>query len=107
MKKPSIQRVDVRGRRYRLRWHVPASHQNGNKPDEVTVGLCDPNGNPDKKISINWKDIDNEFSEKMLLEVLLHEFLHASLEDLKEEVIDEIARDGAKFLYKVGWRLNQ
>lgn len=42
---------------------------------------------------------------KILLEVAIHEALHACMWDLNEEPIFDSARDIAKFLWKLGFRL--
>lgn len=48
--------------------------------------------------------IDKALSGQRLLEVEIHELLHAEFWDLAEEAIDRAARDLSSYLYKRGYR---
>ena len=42
--------------------------------------------------------------QKLLLDVLIHESLHACYPDLEERAVDNAATDIADFLWELGWR---
>lgn len=50
--------------------------------------------------------VSRGMDEKMLLETLLHEALHACYWDMDEAAISEAARDLAELLLGEGWRLS-
>jgi hypothetical protein len=62
-------------------------------------GNCDEPKTQPRKIRVRKSLIG-----KRKLEVILHEFLHASYWDLDEEAIDTTARDIAAILWKLGYR---
>lgn len=88
--------VVIRGRRYKLR-AVRAS-QMLCKADNP-MGECDPPDMRGKQIRVR-KTLRGE----RLLEVLLHEMLHAAYWDMDETAIDITARDIARALWRAGYR---
>jgi hypothetical protein len=54
-----------------------------------------------------WKEIqvDSRLRGEERLEILLHETLHAACWWLDEEHVSELARDQAKILFKLGYRM--
>jgi hypothetical protein len=64
-------------------------------------GYCTPNGsNPEVFIGVNTKD--NRF-----LEYAIHESLHACLPQLSEKDVEESAKDIAKFLKRLGFKIGK
>ena len=58
-------------------------------------GSCDPPKKPNKEIKLL-----SSLRGQELLEVLLHEILHAALWDLDEQAIEETAADAARAIWK-------
>lgn len=58
-------------------------------------GSCDPPTKPNKEIRII-----SSLKGQELLEVMLHEILHAALWDLDEQAIEETAEDAARAIWK-------
>jgi hypothetical protein len=58
-------------------------------------GSCDPPTKPNKEIKLL-----SSLRGQELLEVMLHEILHAALWDLDEEAIEETAEDAARAIWK-------
>ena len=79
-----------RKRRYRVIWR---------KPDHDDDGLCDP---PDRKGKCIF--INPELRGWQLLQMLLHEGLHASQWDLAEAAVTEMAIDLTYLLHRCGFR---
>lgn len=52
-------------------------------------------------------NIDPNLSEEQLLDTTIHEGLHACLWVLDEETVAQTATDLAKFLYRMGWRIEK
>lgn len=69
---------------------------------EVVLGMCDPPNKPHKEIRV-----DSRLKDQELLEVLLHEMLHAVDWHQSEEIIASQAHDIAKVLWKLGYRQNE
>ena len=67
----------------------------------TSLGLCDPPDKPHKKITVDPKA---EKKDALLMEVVLHEALHAACWSLDEDYVDEYARDAARLLAKLGFR---
>ncbi len=82
-------RVKIRGQRWTLCTH----------PMPEFNGLCDYPSTPRRHIWIN-----PDLAKQKLLEILLHECLHAAFIDIDEEVIDTVGKDLAKILWDLGYR---
>jgi hypothetical protein len=90
--------VVVRRRRYRLRTVKPRQMRfHNDKP----FGECDSPSDANKEIRILYT-----LRGVQLLEVIIHELLHAALWDIDEEAISEAARDIARILWKLGFRFD-
>jgi hypothetical protein len=84
--------VIIKGRRYTIR----RARMRDN------YGMCDHPGATGKEIRIAKGLRGGE----LLLEVLIHEILHASAWDLSEESVDQFGRDCARILWRLGYRAN-
>lgn len=82
------------GKRYKIVW-VPPSKLCGGTAD----GTCDHPTTKGKKIQIATK-----LSDKDTLETVIHEIYHASDPNLSEEAVNEMARDMASLLWRLGYR---
>lgn len=91
-------RITLLGKRWILRF-LPLGRLRSN--NERINGLCDAPSNPGKEILI-----DNRLVGCELLEVLLHEMMHAADWQKSEEYIAWQARDIAAVLWKLGYRRN-
>jgi hypothetical protein len=89
-------RVTLLGKRWLLRF-LPLGRLRSN--NERIIGLCDAPTNPKKEILI-----DNRLVDRELLEVLLHEMMHAVDWQKSEEFITWQARDISTVLWKLGYR---
>lgn len=85
--------VNLRRRRYRMMSH---------RLDKNTGGYCNPPMEPGRDIGICSTIKDPE----IILEILIHEMLHACHWDLDESVIEESAACIAKALVKLGVTVN-
>ncbi len=81
--------VIVRG----LPWSVVAVEM------DSTWGMCDDPATEGREI---W--IDPRLSEEHELEICLHELLHAAFWDIDESVIEQVAKDFARVLWRMGYR---
>lgn len=93
MPKPVKSHV-FRGKRYRV-LHLPPSKI------KDALGKCSPPYKTGKTLKF-----DNTLKDLLQLEIYIHEALHAEYWDLDEEAIADAAYDLAKFLWKLGYRLN-
>ncbi len=96
MKLKPVRSATFRGKRFRVLWHIPPRHKTARND---THGVCEP---PDQKgksicIQIGGGGLDD-------LDTHIHEALHASLWDLDEFAVAEIATDIARFLWRCGYR---
>jgi hypothetical protein len=64
-------------------------------------GLCEPPVATDKTIYLR-----KQMTPKRLLEVAIHEALHACDWDKSEVAITEIAEDISDFVWRIGYRLD-
>lgn len=81
-----------RGRRWKIRWdQIPAR--------ENALGYCETPG--------QMIVIDPRMAGVGLLEVAIHESLHACLPDADEAAVTETAADVAQLLWRVGYRLEE
>jgi hypothetical protein len=62
-------------------------------------GLCDHPTTPGREI---W--IHSSLSGQEMLDTLIHELIHASYPDLKEDAVSETATDIATVLWDLGYR---
>lgn len=51
-----------------------------------------------------WLIIERDLNTKVGLETVIHESLHACNWHAKEELVEETARDIARFLWRLGYR---
>jgi len=65
-------------------------------------GLCIP---PDGKTDCAIYLTSSIQNKRRCLETILHEALHACSFDTGEQVVTETARDIARLLWRMGWRL--
>lgn len=79
-------RIVLRGRRYRFR---RAALKNA-------LGYCDPPDKANKEIVI-----DSRLHGQKLVEIVLHEAMHACQWDLEESAVAAIAHDCARLLAKL------
>lgn len=63
-------------------------------------GLCDAPDATDKQITVRAG-----LRDRRLLEVFIHEFLHAAFWHLSEECVEQTARELSEFLWRLGYRL--
>lgn len=96
-----------RDRRYRIQWKLPRCMTNCESCGQRTEprksdGQCDAPQSAGKVILIAPK-----LPEADLLETAIHESLHACLWDLEESAVSETARDTARLLRRMGFRLDQ
>jgi hypothetical protein len=66
-----------------------------------THGECDPPDLPNKQIRVGAK-----LDEKDTLETIIHEALHAADWDKTEAWIEEVGRDIARILWRLGYRVD-
>jgi len=66
----------------------------------ATRGVCEAPDLPNKEIRI-----DVELQGEELLEVLIHEQLHALFWYMDEEFVDQGAKDLARSLWRIGYRV--
>ena len=85
--------LTVHGRRYELVWC----------PNLANDGECDAPHLHKKKIRIASRV--RKKGGQYLLQVLAHEFLHAGDWHKTEEWVDSVSTDLARFLYRLGYRL--
>jgi hypothetical protein len=62
-------------------------------------GYCDHPSMPAKQITIDPNQVGIE-----MLDTIIHEYLHAALPDLSEDVVVEVATDLAKVLWDLDYR---
>ena len=86
-----IRSATFRGRRWAVQFCKPA--------DPRYHGLCEGPGTPDKTISL-----DERMVGLGLLDLAIHEALHACVWDLDEDAVTETAWDIARFLHRLGFR---
>jgi hypothetical protein len=94
-----------RERRYEIVWRLPkkmalCSGCGKRTEDKKSDGECDPPDSSRKAIRIGPR-----LSEPDLMETAIHEGLHACLWDLEECAVNDTARDIAKLLRRMGFRL--
>lgn len=92
----------LRGKRYGFRLvrgsELPKPKNKGERVD----GSCCPPTARNKEIRIR-KTLRGE----RLLEVIIHEVLHACFWDIDEDAIESAARDLARVLYRLGVRIDK
>lgn len=86
-------RVQINGRRWRIRL-VPARQL-----ARDALGDCDHPPGPSPTIRVR-----RNLSQRLMLEILLHECLHASRPELDETAISITAQECAKVLYAFRYR---
>jgi len=82
-------------KKYKIRWV---------RPDPDTDGQCHP---PTNRPVERLLEIDPNLKTKRLMEVLIHEGLHAGCWVLDEPAVTAIAEDIANLLWKCGVRLDK
>jgi len=83
--------ITIRGKRWKLRFcRLRNNH-----------GECDSPATNSKQIRISHR-----IRDERLLDVLIHEGLHACHWDLDEEAVDRSAKDLARMLWRLGYRRN-
>jgi hypothetical protein len=89
-----------RGQEFKISWRKPRASKelNLNEGDEL-YGVTD---NSAKKITINPK-----LEDKQLLQTAIDEGIHATIWDLDNESVAEIAKSISNFLWKIGYRLEK
>lgn len=85
-----FKRITIRGKRWKLIF---------GKTAKGIDGLCDLEA---KTITVN-----DRLKGERLLDVLLHEILHAAHWDLDEAAVAETATDAARIAWGLGWRLER
>lgn len=65
-------------------------------------GLCDDPATESREI---W--IDPRLSVEHELEIVIHELLHAAFWDIDESVIEQVAKDFARVLWRMGYRKHE
>lgn len=88
--------ITIRGKRWKVR-RVKARQMKHSK--ERPQGECDAPNETAKEIRVL-----HVLSGRVLLEVLIHEMLHAAFWDMDETAIEEAGRDIAKALWSLGYR---
>lgn len=86
-------RVHINGRRWRIRL-VKSSEIPRDR-----LGDCDHPPGPSPTIRVR-----RNLSQRLMLEILLHELLHASRQELDEAAVEITAKECAKALYAMGYR---
>jgi len=84
-------RITILGKRWNLRF-VPW------RRGRSTYGYCEHPAEPGKEIVIT-----DGHSDQLMLDTLLHEFLHAGAWNLSEETVDQWSTDVSRILIKLGW----
>lgn len=84
--------VTIRGKRYRVTRPRTLQHEG-----DLCDGKCDPPDKPQKRIRLR-----SDLNGFELVETLIHEMLHASFWDIKEEAITEAAADITAALKSLG-----
>lgn len=87
--------VTIRGKRFTMRWVTRLTDGKGNE----RRGDCDPPHETSKTIRIR-KGLD----EHEEFDTYIHELLHAGLWDLDEDVVERLATDIARTLWRLGYR---
>jgi hypothetical protein len=91
-----IRKHSFQDKEYKIRWYEPKDF------DFPVNGCCsDPRKN-NREIHIK-----PDQKEKILLEILIHEGIHASQWHTSEEYVDKTGKDLADFLWKIGFRLKK
>lgn len=81
--------MTVRGRPWTLKW-----------PEEIRGGACYGLCEHD----IHVIDIEKGLGGKKLLEIVIHEMLHAEFPEEDEKAVTQAAEDTAEALWRVGFR---
>ena len=84
--------VEIRGRRWKLEFV--------DRLPDGAYGECDDPDRPAKSIRIALNCTEEE-----LLETIIHECTHAAIPDLTEDAVYILARDVARVLYRIGFRI--
>ena len=87
-------RVEIRGRRYSLKF--------GAASVVSALGSCDAPDSKGKTIRIR-----RSLRGRDRMTVVVHELLHAALWDLSEESVDETAEAVARVLWSLGYRCDE
>lgn len=82
--------VTILRRRWKLRF----------TPLKINRGECDSPEKPSKEIRV-----DSRLTGEERLEVVIHEVIHAALWHLDEEYVEATARDLARILWRLGYKL--
>lgn len=87
-----MRRLKILGKVWRLRF----------SPNLANRGDCDPPHQPGKEIRVS-----STLRGEELLEVLLHELVHAAGWHLDESFVERFAADVARALWRLGYRNGQ
>ncbi len=89
---PKLTFKNTKGIEYQIVWKAPAKKWQAN-------GLCDP---PDSKSPEIW--VDPDLDEKLFLEVLTEEMVHAHWFEKSEKEVRKFAANLRRVLIKCGFR---
>ena len=89
----NVRTITVNGKRWRLMY----SGHIGNDKD----GYCTPPNEPGRTIAIR-----STLTGQNRLEVELHEMIHAAMWSLDEEFVEQMAKDLARNLTRIGYHLD-
>ena len=80
---------------------LPKTHTFDGVKYHVIIDELDGNCDTDTKF---WIILERDLSKKVGLETVIHEALHACDWRMKEDKVDIIAKDIARFLWRLGYR---
>jgi hypothetical protein len=87
--------VTINGKRWTWRWWPFGRGESD--------GSCDPPTKPHKQIHVR-NSLNRPERQRRLLEVAIHEAMHALSWQIDEQVIERGAEDIAELLWKLGYR---
>lgn len=85
----------------RRNMRVPKTHTFSGKKYHIIIGDLDGNCDTDSKL---WLILERDLSKKVGLETAIHEALHACVWSKSEIIVEQTARDIARFLWNLGYR---
>jgi hypothetical protein len=90
--------ITINGKRWIFKWWPFGRGE--------TDGECDPPSKTHKEIRIR-NSLNRPVRQRRLMEVAIHEAIHAAAWPLDHEVVESGAEDIAEFLWRLGYRRSE
>ena len=84
--------------------NLPKTHTFNGLKYSIFIGDLDGNCDTDTKL---WIVIERDLKERIGLETAIHEALHACSWKTDEQKVTQTANDIARFLWNLGYRINE